>query len=88
MFLLFNTFYILPKTTYTLVSADVKLSEQINHPWEKKKKKRNTFPGSVWSNCAWSRGDVVLWVSSSPSEWKGILNLPPAENRGKMLMYP
>lgn len=35
MFLLFNTFYILPKTTYTLVSADVKLSEQINRSWKK-----------------------------------------------------
>lgn len=31
MFLLFNTFHIHPKTTYALVSADVKLSEQINH---------------------------------------------------------
>lgn len=35
MFLLFNTFYILPKTTYTSVSADVKLSEQINPSWKK-----------------------------------------------------
>lgn len=40
MFLLFNTSYILPKTTYTLVSADVKLSEQINHSWKKKKKSK------------------------------------------------
>lgn len=61
MFLLFNTFYILPKTTYTLVSADVKLSEQINPSWKKKKQKK-PFPGSVWSSCAWRRGDVVLRV--------------------------
>jgi len=30
MFLLFHTFHIPPETTYAVVSADVKLSEQIN----------------------------------------------------------